>query len=252
MNETSQYYNGFGGLPVDISTHGWQIDKLFYSVHILMILLFVGWLSFLIYTLIKFRQRPGHKAEYNPVKTKLGSYLEVGVALVEVSLLVFLAVPAWKAAKTLRPTGSNVVQVRVVAEQFAWNIHFPGKDGVFGNTKVELVDIDNPLGLDPEDPASKDDIFTINDLHLPIDRPIYIKLTSKDVIHNFYVPVLRVKQDAVPGMVYPVIFQAKQTGSFDIACAQLCGLGHYRMKGAITMETEDDFQTWLSENAPSI
>ena len=252
MNETQTFYHQFGGLPADLSTHGWQIDRLFYSIHGVMLLLFVGWFTFLIYTLIRFRARDGHKAQYQPVRTKLGSYLEIGVAFTEVALLVFMAFPAWKSAKTVRPTGENVVNIRVIAEQFAWNIHYPGPDGVFGATKAELTNSDNPVGLDPDDAAGKDDVVTINDMHVPVDRPVYVRLSSKDVIHSFFVPVLRVKQDAVPGMVFPVVFQAKQTGSFDIACAQLCGLGHYRMKGNITIDDEPTYQTWLKDNAPSI
>lgn len=251
MNETANYYNGLGGLPIDISTHGWQIDRLFYSLHAFMLILFVGWLCFLIFTLVKFRKRPGHQAQYDPVKTKFGNYLETFIALVELSLLVLFAIPAWKAAKTYRPTGSDVVNIRVVAEQYAWNIHYPGPDGVFGLTKTELVNSDNPLGLDLEDPSAKDDITTINDLNIPVDKPIFIRLSSKDVIHSFAIPVLRVKQDAVPGMTFPVVFQAKQTGSFDIACAQLCGLGHYRMRGNITIVSEQEHIQWLKDNAPS-
>lgn len=252
MNETEQFYHKFGGLPADISTHGWQIDRLFYSIHAVMLVLFVGWFCFLVYTLVRFRSREGHKAQYHPVRTKMGSYVEIAVAVIEFGLLIGLAIPAWRIAKTVRPTGDQVVNVRVVAEQFAWNIQYPGADGVFGATKSELMSSDNPMGLDPEDAAGKDDIVTINDLHVPAHRPVYIKLSSKDVIHSFFVPVLRIKQDAVPGMVFPVVFEAKKTGAFEIACAQLCGLGHYRMKGSIAVEDEATYQTWLKDNAPSI
>ncbi len=243
MNE--QYYGM--GLPIDISTHGHQIDKLFYSLHVFMLLLFVFWFCFLTYTLIKFRARAGHKATYKPQMGKWSSYLEIAVAVAEVLFLIILAFPAWKAAKTLRPSGPDVVNVRVIAEQFAWNIHYPGQDGVFGKTSYEQMNSDNPVGLDREDPNAKDDIITINQLHVPVNRPVMIRLSSKDVIHSFFVPVLRIKQDANPGLTYPVVFEAKQTGDFEIACAQLCGLGHYRMRGAISVKSNEDYEAWLKQ-----
>lgn len=232
-------------LPLDISTHGHMIDKLFYSLHIFMIALFIFWFVFFAFTLFKFRARPGHKATYKPNMGKWSSYLEIFVALTEVAFLVLLAAPAWKAAKTVRPSGPNSVQVRIVAEQFAWNIHYPGKDGVFGKTSAENMNSENPVGLDETDPNGKDDVITINQLHVPVNKPVMIRLSSKDVIHSFFIPVLRIKQDANPGLTYPVAFEAKQTGEFDIACAQLCGLGHYRMKGTLTVESEEAFNTFL-------
>jgi len=106
---------------------------------------------------------------------------------------------------------------------------------------------ENPVGLDSEDPAAKDDYVAINTLNIPVHRPIVVQLSSKDVIHSFYLPVLRVKQDVIPGMVFPVWFEAKETGEFEIACAQLCGLGHYRMRGTLTIQTEEKFNQWLKE-----
>jgi cytochrome c oxidase subunit 2 len=107
----------------------------------------------------------------------------------------------------------------------------------------------NPLGLDQDDPNAKDDITTINALHVPVNKPIVVELTSKDVIHSFGIPVMRVKQDAIPGQKIPVWFEAKKTGNFEIACAQLCGLGHYRMRGYFFSEDPDKFEGWLKEEA---
>jgi cytochrome c oxidase subunit 2 len=243
MNE--KYY-GYG-LPIDISTHGWQLDRIFYVLHVFMVLLFVGWFIFLVYTLVKFRARPGHTATYAPMKSKAASYLEMGVVLFEAFLLIGLAIPAWRTAKAALPSGPDVFRVRVVAEQFAWNIHYPGDDGQFGRTKPELVSSDNPVGLDSNDAATKDDYVSINELYVPVNRPVLIDLTSKDVIHSFSLPVARVKQDAVPGMSFPVYFTPKETGDFEIACAQLCGLGHYRMRGQFYVKTEEEVKSWLKE-----
>jgi len=108
----------------------------------------------------------------------------------------------------------------------------------------------NPLGLDPNDPAGKDDITTINQLHVPVGKPVIVRLSSKDVIHSFFLPVMRVKQDVIPGQVVPVWFQAREAGNFEIACAQLCGLGHYRMRGFFIVDKADQFKSWLDNLAP--
>jgi cytochrome c oxidase subunit 2 len=157
------------------------------------------------------------------------------------------------------------VHLRIIAQQFAWNIHYPGPDGKFGEVRPELVDEqENPIGLDRESENAEDDFFTINQLHIPAHEKIRIDLTSKDVIHSFGLPELRVKQDAIPGMSIPVHFEATMTSDeflkttigtaregqgLEIACAQLCGLGHYRMKGFLTVHNEEDYQAWLDEQA---
>ncbi len=137
--------------------------------------------------------------------------------------------------------------VRVVAEQFAWNIHYPGPDGKFGRTDIKLVSADNPLGLDRTDPNAKDDITTINQLNLPTDRPVLVHLSSKDVIHSFGLYEMRVKQDAIPGMSIPVWFIPNRIGEYEIACSQLCGLGHFRMRGFITIQSAADFKKWYDD-----
>jgi cytochrome c oxidase subunit 2 len=137
--------------------------------------------------------------------------------------------------------------VRVVAEQFAWNVHYPGPDGKFGRTDLKLVNADNPLGLDRSDPDAKDDIATINQLNLPIDRPVLIHLSSKDVIHSFGVYELRVKQDAIPGMSIPVWFIPNRAGEYEVNCSQLCGLGHFRMRGFVTIQSAAAYQKWFDD-----
>ena len=162
--------------------------------------------------------------------------------------------------------------MRVIAQQFAWNIHYPGADGKFGTTKISLVDEEtNPLGLD-RDGFGADDITTINQLHLPVNKQVKIYLSSKDVIHGFALPEMRVKQDAVPGMQIPIYFTPTMTsneflkeiegsarigyiegisssGGYEIACAQLCGNSHYKMRGFMTIHTEKEYEEWLIEQA---
>ncbi len=173
----------------------------------------------------------------------------------EIILLVAFSIPAWSRWTTKPEASKNPLEIRIVAEQFAWNIQYPGADGVFGRTRSELVSATNPMGLDPDDPAGKDDIITLNQLHLQVNRPVLIRLTSKDVIHSLNLPVMRVKQDAIPGMEVPVQFTPSKTNfgpmGWEIACAQLCGLGHYRMRGQMTVHTKDDFEKWLKDNSPA-
>lgn len=242
-------YYGWG-LPIDISSHGAVIDRLIVVVHVFMLALFLGWFVFMTLALVKFRACPGHQAAYHRGHFKLPNYLEVGVALLEVLLLFGFSFPALRHIKNEFPPLDRALQVRVVAEQFAWNIHYAGADGVFGKTQAQIVGPANPVGLDPEDPSGKDDIVTINQLHVPVARPVIVHLSSKDVVHSFGIPVMRVKQDVIPGQVIRSWFEAKKTGNFEIACAQLCGLGHYRMRGFFTVETEEAFNTWLQQMAP--
>jgi cytochrome c oxidase subunit 2 len=303
------------GLPIDASAHGAQVDKLLLWVHVLMAVLFVGWTLFFLYTLVRFRRRAHPNADHDGVKTHASSYLEAIVALVEVALLVGISIPFWawkvKAATTDSP---DTVHIRVIAQQFAWNIHYPGPDGIFGRTDIRLVNEQtNPIGLDRAgDPHAKDDILTINQLHVPVNKPVIVDLTTKDVIHSFFLPIMRVKQDTIPGMTIPVSFTATQTSDqlreqmartlplparqkldglvamqdypgivkkgktvndtvakklldagitevrvgprtpAEIACAQLCGLGHYRMKGFFTIQEEADYKAWLQEELDNL
>ncbi len=238
------------GLPPLASVHGAEIDYLIGLVHWLMLILAVGWGIYFIYALFRFRAGRQPKADYHGVKSHFSTYIEVGVAIFEVVLLVGFALPIWGSVRNDLPNPDEATVVRVVAEQFAWNIHYPGADGIFGKTRLELVDAElNPIGLDRDDPYGADDITTINQLHLPVNKPVLIQLSSKDVIHSFALPVMRVKQDAIPGMEIPVWFEPNNTGNWEIACAQLCGLGHYRMRGFLNIETEAEYTAWLASEA---
>jgi cytochrome c oxidase subunit II len=248
------------GLPPIAATHGEQIDSLIGWTHVFMLILFVGWTGFFLYCLVRFRRSRNPVANYTGVKSHTSSYLEVAVAVVEAVLLVGFSIPIWAARVDRMPPEKEALVVQVTAEQFAWNVHYPGPDGVFGRTDIKLLDLQsNPLGLDRDDPAAKDDVTTLNQLYLPANKPIIVKLRSKDVIHSFGVPELRVKQDAVPGLTIPIWFVANVTTDemrtrlgkpefqYEIACAQLCGLGHARMRGFVTVQTAEDFQKWLDE-----
>ena len=248
------------GLPALASAHGGQIDSLIGWIHVFMLVLFVGWGGFLAYCLVRFRASRHPVADYTGVTSHASSYSEIGVAVVEAVLLIGFAIPLWAARVDQFPPESEALVVQVTGEQFAWNVHYAGPDGVFGPTDINLIDLQtNPLGLDRSDPAAMDDVTTVNQLYLPVDTPIIVMLRTKDVIHSFGVPELRVKQDAIPGLTVPVWFvptvttaeMRTRTGNpefqYEIACAQLCGLGHYRMRGFVTIQTAEEFQQWMEE-----
>ena len=252
------------GIPVAASAHAGEIDQLLVLVHWLMLVLFVGWGAFFVFVLVRFRKSANPKASYEGAKGKFAKSTEVAVALIEVLLLLFYAIPAWAKRVTNFPSGSDAVIVRVVGEQFAWNVHYPGADGKFGRTDPTLVTADNPLGLDRKDPDAKDDVTTINQLNVPVGRPVLVHLSSKDVIHSFGLYEMRIKQDAIPGLEFPVWFVptvttadmrtklSNPTFEYEITCSQLCGLGHYRMRGFITVQSDADYQKWMAEQVKAL
>jgi cytochrome c oxidase subunit 2 len=235
------------GLPVAAATHAGEIDNMIVLVHWLMLVLFVGWGAFFLFVLVRFRRGANPKASYVGAKGKFAKSTEIAVAIVEIVLLVFYAIPAWATRVRAFPAEQDAVVVRVVAEQFAWNAQYPGPDGRFGRREVRLVTSDNPIGLDRTDPSAKDDITTVNQLTLPVNRPILVHLSSKDVIHSFGLYEMRVKQDAVPGLDIPVWFIPDRIGDYEVTCSQLCGLGHYRMRGFLNIKSAADYQKFLDD-----
>jgi cytochrome c oxidase subunit 2 len=240
------------GLPPQASTHAGEIDQMIILTHWLMFVLFVGWGAFFVYVLARYRKSANPTADYEGAHGKLSKGLEIGIVVAEMVLLVFYAIPAWATRVRDMPPENEATVVRVVAEQFAWNVHYPGPDGKFGRTEVRRVAPENPIGLDRTDPVAKDDITTINQLNVPIDRPVLVHLSSKEVIHSFGLFEMRVKQDTVPGMDIPVWFIPNKLGDTEIACSQLCGLGHYRMRGFVSVKTADAYQAWLDEEAKAL
>src|SRR5918992_2183468 len=248
------------GLPALASAHGGEIDNLLGWIHIFMLILFVGWGGFFLYAIVRFRQSRNPVADYRGVTSNRSTYSEVAVAVVEAVLLIGFAIPLWAARVDDLPPENEALVVQVTGEQFAWNMHYPGADGVFGRTDIKLLDLQsNPLGLERTDPAAMDDVTTVNQLFLPVNRPVIVRLRSKDVIHSFGVPEFRVKQDAIPGLTIPIHFIPTVTTAemrtrkgnpdfqYEIACAQLCGIGHAAMRGFVTVQTADEFQKWLEE-----
>jgi len=279
------------GLPINAASHGLMIDNMIGWVHWLMIVLFVGWGIYLIITVIKFNAKSNPKADYHGVQSHYSQYAEYGVLIIEAFLLIGLSIPLYSQLKTTLPSDDDVHHIRIIAQQFAWNIHYPGPDGNFGKTNINLVDEEsNPIGLDRSSSFAADDIVSINQMHLPVNKQVMIHLSSKDVIHGFGIPEMRVKQDAIPGMTIPFFFTPTMTSSefldkikdterynpkgnygfdqdtwknlsskakneyrgYQIACAQLCGNSHYTMRGFVTIDTESEYNVWLSEQVENI
>ena len=241
------------GLPVLASKHGADVDKLIIYVHWLMGLLFLGWILYFVYALVRFNHKANPKADYVGIRGHMSNWIELAVALVEGVLLIGFAVPLWARAVDNFPTADEKpTNIRIVAQQFAWNVFYPGADGEFGRRDISLVTQDNPWGLDKNDPKGKDDFSTLDEVHVPVDHPVVITLTSKDVIHSFKVIAMRVTQDAIPGVPIPLHFTPIKVGVYQINCAQLCGNGHSNMAhGRLYVDTQEDYNKWLAAKAKS-
>lgn len=236
------------------SEHGAQIDYFLEASHWFMLILFVGWTIFFFYTLYKFWHRRSPRANYGGLQSHASSHAEIGVIIVEAVLLLGFAFPLWaKRVNEVPPEGDNVLRVHAVAEQFGWTFHYPGKDGVFGAKNALYMGQESPranIGLDPNDPHGIDDIVSRGKMNVPVNTPVVVEATSKDVIHNYAIAHMRVSQDTIPGMRIPLWFTPVRTGEFEIICAQLCGAGHFSMKGWLVVQKQSEYQEWLASKAP--
>src|SRR5262245_48257069 len=210
-------------LPEQASTYAHEIDGMFHLIMWITGVIFVIVEALLLYFLWKYRHRPGRQAHYTHGNNRLEVIWTIIPALICV-MLALLSRRIWTNIKEKMP--ETALQVQITGEQFAWNFRYAGADGKF----------DTP-----------DDVITLNQLHFPVGKPVVASLSSKDVIHSFYLPEFRVKQDAVPGLHTRIWFEGNRVGSWDIACAELCGLGHFRMKGFVTCDTPEDFQKWMAQ-----
>jgi cytochrome c oxidase subunit 2 len=212
-----------------------------------MLAIFVGWLILFAWALVRFRERANPKARQDGVRGAWPALAIAAVILGDVVILATEALPAWNARMSPPPADAAPLEIRITAEQYAWNIHYPGPDGVFGRTDNTLISASNPVGIDRSEGPAKDDIGLLNILTMPIDRPIVIHLTSRDVVHSFTLAQMRVKQDAVPGLVARVWFTPTLAGDWEISGSQLCGLGHYRMRGDYHVVSRDAWNQWEAE-----
>jgi cytochrome c oxidase subunit 2 len=205
---------------------------------------FVAILFFTAFCIYRFRFRKDRRSEYRPENTKLEWWL-TGLTSVGVAVMLAPGLIAWDDFVTVP---EEAAAFEVVGQQWNWRYRFPGKDGVLGTSDVRNISDDNPFGLNPNDPNGRDDILVDDsELHLPLGKPVQALLRSIDVLHDFYVPQFRAKMDMVPGMVTYFWLTPTRTGTFDILCFELCGIGHHEMRGKVVVEAEGDFEAWLGE-----
>ncbi|MCY4599243.1 MAG: cytochrome c oxidase subunit II [Acidobacteria bacterium] len=235
------------GLPVQASAHAGEIDQMIILIHYLMFILFIGWGIYFVWVLIRFRASAHPKADYTGVTSHTSSYLEIAVAAIEAVLLIGFAIPAWANRVNEFPPEEESTVVRMIARQFEWHAHYAGADGRFGRRDISHITPTNVVGLDRSDPAAADDVVSINRMNLPVDKPAILYLSTQDVIHSLGIAEMRVKQDVIPGMEIPMWFVPTRAGDYQINCSQLCGLGHYRMKAEVTIQSQAEFDAWLAE-----
>lgn len=211
-------------LPEDVSTYGHEIDSLFYLIYYITAVTFVLVTVLMIWFLIKYREQPGRRAIYNHGNTTL-EIIWTTIPAAILIVLSFMSVSTW--AKIKRNIPATDFDIQVTAKQFNWDVVYPGPDGKFG---------------------TDDDVKFDNDVHVPVNKVVRVHLMSNDVIHSFFIPNMRFKQDAVPGRTVLAWFEAKKTGKYELPCAELCGFGHSGMKGWLNVHTPEDYQKWAAEN----
>jgi cytochrome c oxidase subunit II len=207
---------------------------------------FAAVVLFMAFCVFRFRHREGARAHYEPENKRLESGLTIATALGVAAMLT----PGLFVWANFVNVPSEATDVEVVARQWEWSYRLPGQDGRLGRSHSRLVSPENALGIDPDDPNGADDVIVeASELHLPIDRPVKVLLRSIDVLHDFYVPEFRAKMDMVPGTITYFWFTPTRTGEFEVLCAELCGLGHAFMRGSVNIDSDADYQAWLSEQS---
>jgi cytochrome c oxidase subunit 2 len=199
-----------------------------------------------VYILLRFRHRDGRRAAYEPDNKKLERWLIFGTSL---AIMALLAPGLFVYAAYIRAP-QDAIQLEVLGQQWQWRYRFPGKDGKLGLSDARLVTASNPFGLDPKDPAGRNNVLINgNEVHLPLNKPVKVLLRSIDVLHDFYVPQFRARMNMVPGMVTSFWFTPTKAGRYEVLCAQLCGVGHYNMRGMVVVEDNAAFQAWLQQQS---
>ena len=207
-------------------------------------MVFIAVMLFMAYCVWRYRDKAGKRAADEPENTKMELWL-TGLTTVGVIVMLTPGLFVWNDFVTV-PEGA--AEFEVMGQQWQWSYRFPGKDGVLGTTDVRKISDENPFGLNPDDPNGKDDVLVEGDeLHLPLDQPVKVLLRSIDVLHDFYVPEFRAKMDLVPGQVTYFWFTPIRTGTFDILCFELCGVGHHTMRGKVVIEEESAYKAWLEK-----
>jgi cytochrome c oxidase subunit 2 len=214
-------------LPEDVSTYGREIDSLFYLIYYITAATFILVTVLMVVFLVMYREREGRRATYSHGNTTLEIIWTIVPAVILI-VLSFMSVNTWAKVKRLAPASD--FEIQVTAKQFNWEIVYPGQDGKFG---------------------TQDDVKFDNDMHVPVNKVVRLHLTASDVIHSFFIPNLRFKQDAVPGRTILGWFEATKPGKYELPCAELCGFGHSGMKGWLFVHSAEEYAKWATENLVS-
>ncbi len=228
----------------EIASNWGFIDTVIQITFVVTGIVFVAVLLFTAYCVYRYRFREDRRSEYKPEDPKLEWWL-TGLTSVGVVIMLAPGLIAWNDFVTVP---EDAATFEVVGQQWNWKFRFPGEDGVLGTSDARNINDDNPFGLNPDDPNGQDDILVDDsELHLPLGQPVQALLRSIDVLHDFYVPQFRAKMDMVPGMITFFWLTPTRTGTFDILCFELCGIGHHEMRGTVVVEAPEDFEAWLGE-----
>ena len=234
-------------LPENVSVFGEGVDHLFSLIYYLAVAIFVLVNVIYVAFIIRYRRRrKGERAYYYHGN----NLLEFSWTALPFALFLFLAFYSdgiWEESKYSDKTPNPDLVVEGMGQTYLWHFRYAGSDGVFGRRDSRFMSTTNPFGIDPEDPNGKDDYVTINTLNIPVNKTVLVHLSSMDVIHSFFLPNMRVKQDAVPGQWVDVWFNSVKTGKYEIACAELCGSGHYLMRAVMNVQPQAEFDRWIDE-----
>ena len=205
---------------------------------------FVAVVLFVAYCVYNFRHEEGRKAIYEPENKKLELWLTIATGI-GVAAMLAPGLFVWGQFVTV-PAGA--AEMEVIGAQWQWSYRLPGKDGKLGTSFSNLISPENPLGVNPGDASGQDDLVVEGgEIHVPLGKPVKVLLRAVDVLHDFYVPEFRAKMDIIPGMITYFWFTPTRTGTFDVLCAELCGVGHHIMRGKVMVDNEADYQTWLAQ-----
>jgi cytochrome c oxidase subunit 2 len=233
-------------LPPAAAEHAAAIDSMLGHVHWVMLALFAGWGAYFLYAVVRFRRGRQPRARAVGASGRVAMLAIAAVVIAEAVMLGAVGLPLWF-DRTAPPAAGSPIVVRVVAEQFAWHVHYPGEDGRFGGTSPSLISDTNPLGLDRQSPGGRDDLVVPAALNVPVGRPVIVQLSSKDVLHSFGIPAMRVKQDVMPGLHASAWFTPTVEGEFEVVCSQLCGIGHHRMRAVVIVQSDAAFRAFLQQ-----
>jgi cytochrome c oxidase subunit II len=226
-----------------IASNWGRLDDTILITLIITGVVFVAVNLFIAWAIVRYRHRPGHRAAYEPESPRLESSLTAVTALGIVAMLT----PGLYVYSEMIDIPSDALVVEVLGQQWQWRFRFPGADGQLGLSDTRFMSADKPFGVDPKDAHGRDDVLIDGpELHLPLGKPVKIVLRSRDVLHDFYVPEFRAKMDIVPGTVSRFWFTPTRMGRFEILCAELCGVGHFNMRGHVVVEDESAFHAWLA------